>query len=222
MEEIVLADEENPGKLLVVVCHHDVLGRLLAVGEERVDIFDAAEGLLPEFEFHGNVELLEAGFQVTLQGLRLAEVDGMRLRRVLGGGLNMVAKQLAQAAELGLPGVLEAEVEGLAGRVLVEQLQASIVSQNVEDGSVCLPEELEPRRDNGTVGSVPGLFSGDGREKDGLGGFARLQVIDTVDGRLDFICLLLGRGNLGLGKLDEFFQDGLGAKYPESARCPAR
>ena len=146
----------------------------------------------------------------------------MHLGRVLGRGLHMIPKQLTKPAELGLSRVLQAEVEHLHGSTLVQDLEAGIVAQDVQHRTIGLPEELEPRRDNGTVGSVPGLFSGDGREKDGLGGFARLQVIDTVDGRLDFICLLLGCGNLGLGKLDEFFQDGLGAKYPESARCPAR
>ena len=66
VEEVVLADQEDAGELLEVVGHHDVLGRALAQGEQGVDVLNTAEGLLPQLEFHGHVQLLEAGVEVAL------------------------------------------------------------------------------------------------------------------------------------------------------------
>lgn len=91
MEQVVLADEENTGELLEVVGHHDVLGGTLAQGEKSVGVLDGLEGLLPEFELDGNVQLLEASVEMALESVGVTEVDGVHLGRVLGGILEMVA-----------------------------------------------------------------------------------------------------------------------------------
>lgn len=215
MEEIVLADEEDSGELLVVVGHHDVLGGPLAEVEQGVDVLNASESLLPELELNGNVELLETGLKVSLKGVWVAQVDGMHLRRVLGRGLDMVAEQLAETSELGLASVLEAEVKGLGSGALVEDLQTGVVSENVEDSSVGLPQELEPGSDDRSVCAVSGLLTRDCGKEDRLGGLTGLEVVDagcgggSLDALLNLIGLLLGGGDLLDGELDKLFQDQL-------------
>jgi hypothetical protein len=86
----------------------------------------------------------------------------------------MVAEQLTETAELGLAGILGAELEGLVGGRLVHELEASIVLEDVQDGSVGLPQELEPWCDDSTVGAVARLLSRDGGEEDRLGGLGGL------------------------------------------------
>src|SRR5690606_38415449 len=73
VEEVVVGDKENTGELLVVVGHHDVLGLLLGEVEEGVDILNGAEGLLPELKLNGNIELLEAGVQMTLESVGVVQ-----------------------------------------------------------------------------------------------------------------------------------------------------
>jgi hypothetical protein len=86
----------------------------------------------------------------------------------------VVAEQLTETAELGLAGVLGAELEGLVGSRLVHELEAGIVLEDVQDRSVGLPQELEPWCDDGTVGAVAGLLSGDGGEENRLGSLGGL------------------------------------------------
>ena len=78
----------------------------------------------------------------------------------------MVSEKLAKSAELGLSGVLLAELECLHRSALVHDLQPRIVSEDIEDSSVCLPQELEPRSYDSAVCPVPGLFSRHSREQD--------------------------------------------------------
>lgn len=118
VEQVVFANEEDLGKLLVVVGHHEGLGSLLGHGEEVVNVLDGTEGLLPELQVRGGIELHETGVQVALQGIRVAQVDGVGLVLVLGGGLQVRAKQVAQTTELGLALVLETELERLVGNHL--------------------------------------------------------------------------------------------------------
>jgi hypothetical protein len=84
----------------------------------------------------------------------------MHLSRILGSSLNMVSEQLAQSAELGLSRVLLAELESLHSSALVHDLQSRIVPEDVENGSVCLPQELQPWCDDSTICTVSGLFAG--------------------------------------------------------------
>ena len=215
MEEMVTTDKEDSSQLLVVVGHHDILRRSLAEVEKSMDILNTAESLLPELEFNGDVKLLETSLKMSLQSVGIAQVDGVHLSRVLGGGLDMVAEQLAETAELGLAGVLEAEVKGLCGGALVKDLEASVVSEDVENSSVGLPEELEPRGDDGSVGTISGLLAGDSSEEDRLGGLGGLEVVDvggagsSVNALLDFVGLLLSGSDLLNSELDELLQDQL-------------
>ena len=45
-----------------------------------MDIFDTPEGFLPQLQLVGNVQLSEAGLEMSLQGIGLVEVDRMHLR----------------------------------------------------------------------------------------------------------------------------------------------
>ena len=145
----------------------------------------------------------------------------MHLGRELGGVLQVVAEQLAETAELGLAGILGAELEGLVGGRLVHELQTGVVLEDVQDSAVCLPQELEPWRDDGTVGVVARLLAGDGGEEDGLGRLGSLQVVDVLVVRglkrgLDLVCLGLGLCDLLLGEFDEALEDSLQRVSPGS------
>jgi hypothetical protein len=139
VEEVVLAYEEDAGKLLIVVGHHDILRRTLAKTEKCVDVFNAAESFLPKLKLYGNVELLEAGIEMSLKSIGVVEIDGVHLRRVLGSIRQMITKKLAQSAKLGLAGILLTELEGLEGSGLIHDLEASIVLEDFEDGAIGFP-----------------------------------------------------------------------------------
>lgn len=216
VEKVVLANKENSGELLVVVGHHDVLGRALAEVEESVDVLNTAESLLPQLQLDGNIQLLKASLKVALQGIGLAQVDGVHLRRVLGSGLHMVTEELAESSELSLACIFEAEIESLGSSALVQDLETSVVAENIEDGTVGLPEELEPRGDDGAVGTVAGLLAGDGSKQDRLGSFAGFQILNvggfasgSLEAGLDFVGLGLSGSNLFDGEFDELLQDKL-------------
>jgi hypothetical protein len=215
VEEVVLADKENSGKLLVVVGHHNILGRSLAEAKKSVNVLDTSESLLPELELYSDIELLETCLKVSLESVRVAQIDGVHLRGVLGSGLHMVSEELAEATELGLASVLETKVKCLGGGALVEDLETSIVSENVEDSSVGLPEELEPRSDDSPVGTVSGLLTGDSSKEDRLRGLGGLEIVDvggagsSVNALLNFVGLLLGGSDLLNRELNEFLKDQL-------------
>ena len=79
MVQRVSASEEDLGQFFVVICHHGGARCFLCHREEVVDVFDGAEGLLPEFELDGSVELRKTRIEVVLEDLWVGEVDGMRL-----------------------------------------------------------------------------------------------------------------------------------------------
>jgi hypothetical protein len=139
----------------------------------------------------------------------------VHLRRVLGGVLNVVAEQLTETAELGLAGVLLAELEGLQSSRLVHNLETGIVLEDLENGAVGLPEELQPRGNNGTVGTVAGLLTRDSGEENSLGGLDGFQILNVrggsggLEGRLDLVGLGLGLGDLLFGELDELLENDL-------------
>ena len=102
----------------------------------------------------------------------------------------------------------------MGGR-LVHELQTGIVLENVQDSAVCLPQELKPWRNDGTVGAVARLLAGDGGEENRLWRLGGLQVVDVLVVRglergLDLVCLGLSLGDLLLGEFDEALEDGLG------------
>ena len=60
-----------------------------------MDVFDAAESFLPQFKLDGDIELVESSVEMSLQSVRVIEIDGMHLRGVLGGILDVVSQKLA-------------------------------------------------------------------------------------------------------------------------------
>lgn len=152
---------------------------------------------------------------MALQGVRVAEVDGVHLGRVLGGILDVVAEKLAQSAELGLAGVLQAELERLQSGGLVHDLEARIVLEDLEHRPVGLPQELEPRSDDRTISTIPGLLTRDSGKEDSLGGLDGLEVLNVgrrsrgLQRGLDLVGLGLGLRNLLLRELDELLENRL-------------
>jgi len=84
----------------------------------------------------------------------------MHLSRVLCSSLNMVSEQFAQSTELGLSGVFLAELECLHGSALVHDFQSGIVSEDVENSSVCLPQKFQPWCNDGAICAISRLFAG--------------------------------------------------------------
>lgn len=131
-----------------------------------MDILNTSEGLLPQFEFDSNVQLLKTGLEMALQSIRLVEIESVELGGVFGGSLNMVSKEFTEPAEFGLSAVLVAELKGLHGSRLVHDFESCIVPENIEDRAICLPQELEPWRNDSTICAVSRLFAGYSRQED--------------------------------------------------------
>ena len=74
-----------------------------------MDVFDAAECLLPELELDSDVELLEASIEMPLQSVRVAEVYSMHLLLILGGVCDMVPQKFTKSSKLCFPYILLAE-----------------------------------------------------------------------------------------------------------------
>jgi hypothetical protein len=66
----------------------------------------------------------------------------------------MVAQLVAQLPELRLPLILEAELERLLGNVVIESLHPRVGPQQLQALAVGLPQELDPRHEDGAVGAV--------------------------------------------------------------------
>lgn len=75
---------------------------------------------------------------------------------------------------------------------LVEDLETSVVAEDVEGGAVRLPEEAEPRCDEGTVGPVPALLLRDTAEQNALGRLTGLEILDLGSAILGLLSLLGG------------------------------
>ena len=63
----------------------------------------------------------------------------------------MVAQLVAQLPKLGLALILEAELEGLLGNVVIEALHARIGAQQLQALAIGLPQELDPRHEDRAV-----------------------------------------------------------------------
>lgn len=83
-----------------------------------MDIFDGAEGFLPEFELDGGVELGETGVEMVLEDFGILKVDRVRLVRVFRDVGEVESEGLAQATEFDLALVLKTELERLLGDLL--------------------------------------------------------------------------------------------------------
>lgn len=78
----------------------------------------------------------------------------------------MIPQELAKPSELSLAGVLQTKLECLQSRTLIHDFEAGIIAKDVEDGTIGLPQELQPGRDNSSICSVPGLLARNCREHD--------------------------------------------------------
>ena len=152
--EVILRHPEDLRELGVVRRHHPRVGRFLQDERQAVDVLNRAERLLPQLELRGGLELLEPGLEVVVLRLGQGHVRAITLVAVLLKVGQVVAQDLAETAELGGALVSHAEVKRAVGRHGVEPLQLVVVAQNLEDGTVRLPQELEPRGDELAVGAI--------------------------------------------------------------------
>jgi hypothetical protein len=98
------------------------------------------------------------------------------------------------------------------GGGLIQDLEAGIVLQDFQDGAIRFPQELQPRRNNGTICTILRLFSRDRRKKNSLRGFAGFQIINAanilrsggIERGLDLVSFCLRLLYLILGEFDEF------------------
>ena len=202
---------EHSGELLVVVCHHGRLLGLLArrVGEQSLDVLDGSERLLPELELDGRVELLEPGLEVSGEHVRVGEVDGVGLVGVLVDGGEVLSDDLAQSSELGLSGVLDAELERLVDDRLVDDLESGRVSEDLETDSEALPEEPEGGEHNLSVRSVSLGVDRHEKKRGGLKGGVEVDLVLLLSGGVGGLGReqrrggRLGSDNLGRGSSEE-------------------
>ncbi|KAH3663745.1 hypothetical protein OGAPHI_005147 [Ogataea philodendri] len=131
MEESVVTDTENFSQVVVVVDHHAWFWLSFGDGHQSVDVLNRAERLLPELQSNGNVQLVESGLEVSLQSVRVREIDWVFYL------------------------VLKAEC--LRNNSSIAHLELGVVSQNVQNSSVCLPQELQPWNNKLSVGTVLGV-----------------------------------------------------------------
>lgn len=113
-----------------------------------------------------------------MKGLGFIQIDGVHLRTVFVGILDVVPEEFAKSSELGLPRVSQAEVERLMCGALIHNLETGVVLQNLEDGAISLPQELEPWRNDCSISSVLGLFTRNCGKKESLWGFEGFEVLD--------------------------------------------
>src|ERR1700760_2296614 len=100
MEKIVLADQEDLGEFVEVICHHGWLCWTLAQAKQVMNILHTPESLLPQLKLDSNIELLKSSIQMTLKSIWIAQIDGMHLCGEFGDILEMIAKQFAKSAKL--------------------------------------------------------------------------------------------------------------------------
>lgn len=168
---------------------------------------------------------------MSLEGLGLVQVNGVHLRTVFMGVLNMVSQQLTQSSKLSLSRVMQAEIESLMSGRLVHDLQPGVVLQNFEDSAIRLPQKLEPWCHNGSVCSIFGLFAGHSGKEESLGSLGGFQVIDvscrligcTFKRRLNLFGFVLSLRDFCLSEFDEFLEHQLNhmsahISSPESER----
>lgn len=127
MKEEVVADEEYLGQFLVVIGHHDVLCRSLGQSHEHVDVLHTSEGFLPQLQLICHVQLSKSCLEMSLKGLGFIQIDGVHLRTVFVGILDVVPEEFAKSSELGLPRVSQAEVERLMCGALIHNLETGVV-----------------------------------------------------------------------------------------------
>jgi hypothetical protein len=104
-----------------------------------MDILDAEEGFLPQFQLDSNVQLLKSRIQMTLERVWVAKVYCMHLGGKLGDILQVVAQEFAESAEFGFSLIFGAKLKGLVRRALIHDLEPRVILKDVQHRSVRLP-----------------------------------------------------------------------------------
>lgn len=93
---------------------------------------------------------------------------------------------------------------------LVNGLEACVVLQGLKSGTITLPQEFQPRRDESTVGPILILVTADSTQKDTFRSFASLEIINVDEGN-DLVGLFLRLLHLCICKLHKAFNDNFDA-----------
>ena len=59
-----------------------------------MNVFNGSKSFLPQFKLCCNIKLIKSGIEMSLESIRIVEVYGMRLIRVLSNILEMISKQV--------------------------------------------------------------------------------------------------------------------------------
>ena len=89
----------------------------------------------------------------------------------------MVPQLVAELPELGLALILEAELEGLLGNVVIQSLHPGVGTQELQALAVGLPEKLDPGHEDCAVRAVLRPLARHSREHDHLGGGQVVQIV---------------------------------------------
>jgi hypothetical protein len=89
----------------------------------------------------------------------------------------VVAEKVAEAFELGDARVLAAKFEGLLAGAVVDELELGVVPEDLQDGAVGVPKELQPWHNKLTVTALSIVVGSHGDEHDTLGSLLFLQII---------------------------------------------
>ena len=182
MVQVVLRHPEHLGELGKVRRHHLGIGRPLQDDAQAVDVLDGAERLLPQFKLRRGLQLLESSLEVVLLGLGERQIGPVALVAVLHQVRQVVAQNLAQAAELGSALVGDAEGKRAVCRHGVQRLELVVVTQNLEDRAVRFPKELEPGRHSLAVRAILFALHRDRLEHQVLGRILCLEIAHREGG----------------------------------------
>mmetsp|Transcript_43312 Transcript_43312/g.129890 ORF Transcript_43312/g.129890 Transcript_43312/m.129890 type:complete len:246 (-) Transcript_43312:166-903(-) len=193
MVRVVVAHREDLREARVVRCHHLLLGRLLRLQDELLDVLHRSERLCPQLERTRCLELLEPRFNVHLQAVHVALPAVAHAVELVP---QVLAQDVAQAAELLRPLVRQAEAERAHGDRCIEDLELGVDAQDIERRAIRVPQEAEPRCHQLAVRAVLALVGRYIAEHHVLGRRILLQILDVDchcrDLRLRRLCLFAG------------------------------
>mmetsp|Transcript_82224 Transcript_82224/g.233113 ORF Transcript_82224/g.233113 Transcript_82224/m.233113 type:complete len:313 (-) Transcript_82224:3-941(-) len=181
MEEVVLALPEDLPQ------EHEVHRAEVRLGpddlvHELVDLGRREVGLAPQVQLRGDLHLLAARLDRALERAHhrvgaVGRTGHPGRHPALCEVLVILPQRLAQPPELLGPLVRAAELEGVAGRLVVHLLQARVRLQHVQDRLVGVPQEPEVHVDVAVLAVLPRVVRLDGAQEDCLRGLTLVQVL---------------------------------------------
>mmetsp|Transcript_1910 Transcript_1910/g.3631 ORF Transcript_1910/g.3631 Transcript_1910/m.3631 type:complete len:213 (-) Transcript_1910:348-986(-) len=209
---MVLRYPEDTGELLIVGRHESRLWWLLAELHNLMDVFHGAEAFVPLLQSRSHLQLVEADLQMNLDGLRSPlptyAVDAGRLRSESLDIGELQAEHITQAAELQRALVVQTEGEGLLARLVVHLLQLRVLVQQLQHGSVGIPQKLKPGHHHLSVSAILDTLDGHGGEHDGLRGLGLVQIRHFGGGgQGHLIGLLASSSGARLGQVKQVHND---------------